>query len=321
MGSGEVVRCRNGLGVLGELEIEELAGFVTPGSALDQQLVRVKGQVYVRKYVSRASGGRNPHLYDLLENEVRAGTRLGQVFRDAYPRQLASLVAYNTDLEEPFVLLREYFGEPAAGPATRFETADRLRFQHELLRALQLVSIAGLVHGAVGMETVRWHEGRLQLVDFEWAQRVGEPRRPGRRSIARSPEQQHGGGLVDGRDDVWGAGVLIRELHLGRLGVNGHRGQDPTLLRDLLNPVFDRPVEHRPTAADLLVRLHGDATPPPFADPDAPLAAGRELFEQVARRKTGAAPPPPAGKPRSWLRTLFTLMALAVVALRGTRPW
>ncbi|ONI84543.1 hypothetical protein ALI22I_28735 [Saccharothrix sp. ALI-22-I] len=319
----EVVRCRYVTGVLAEIEVEDLNEFVTPGAALEQRLVKVNGRLYVRKYVSRAAGSRNPRLYDLLHNEIRAGTRLGQVFPERYPAELAQLVAYNVDAEEPFVLLREYVGAPASPQITRFDDTQRRRFESGLLRALQLTAQAGVVHGAVTVDSVRWDDGHVQLVDFESAERVGEPRRGGA-SGARSPEQAAGTGVVDERDDLWGAALLIRGLHIG--GTRQDRSRDPQRLRELLDPVFDNPVDRRPTAADLLGRMHADNHVPPSVDPDARFADGRALFERVCARKRGptvsanesppAAPTPPGWRGKRFFQ-LFAAVFLVSVLIIG----
>ncbi|WP_447001929.1 hypothetical protein ACRAKI_19460 [Saccharothrix isguenensis] len=280
----EVVRCRYVTGVLAEIEVEDLNEFVTPGAALEQRLVKVNGRLYVRKYVSRAAGSRNPRLYDLLHNEIRAGTRLGQVYPERYPAELSQLVAYNIDAEEPFVLLREYVGAPASPELPRFDDTRRRQFESGLLRAVQLTANAGVVHGAVTADSVRWDDGHVQLVDFESAERVGEPRRGGG-SAVRSPEQAAGTGVVDERDDVWGAALQIRALHIG--GTRQDRSRDPQRLRELLDPVFDNPVELRPSAGDLLGRMHADNHVPACVDPDARFADGRALFERVCARKRG----------------------------------
>jgi hypothetical protein len=303
------VRCRNVRGVLLKVELTDRGEFVTPGSVLEQRLVMAQNQqVFVRKFVSQAAGERNPRLYDLLDNEIRAGTRLGQVFGDRYPPELARLAAYNMDAEEPFVLLHEYLGEPARGRAIRLDDAQRRLFQVSLWRALQLTAAAGVVHGAVDLKAVRWDGRQLQLVDFESAERAGEPRRGGH-------------GEVDVRDDMWGAGRLVRILFLGALadGSRLDRSHDPQLLRTLLDPVFDNPVERRPYPADLLRSLRASGSVPPLSDPEAGLAAGRELFDQVSAGKpqpavVDRAPPDDARSGRWGLRILPFLAAMIVVA-------
>lgn len=288
-GQREVVRCRYLSGVLKEIEIERLNEFVTPGALLEQRFVRVNGRVFVCKYVSRAAGHRDPRLYDLLDNEVRAGTRLGHCYPGRYPAELAQLVAYNIDAEEPFLLLREYAGVPMAEPAHRFKDAERRQVERGLARALCLTSEAGVVHGAVTLDALRWDEGRVQLVDFEFAERVGEPRRR-RASAIRSPEQAAGTGQVHACDDLWAAAVLIRRLHLGSsTDVQPDRRHDPDRLRGLLDPILGNALEQRLSAVELLGRLHGDNHLPEVADPDARLAQGRALYDAVAERKGGAA--------------------------------
>jgi hypothetical protein len=300
----DVVRCRYVTGLLAEVEVEDLNEFLTPASVLEQRLVKVNGRVYVRKYVSRPAGERNPRLYDLLDNEIRAGTRLGQAFPDRYPDELTRLVAYNIDAEEPFVLLTEYIGAPAPGQVAKFGDAQRRQFEQGLLRALHLASTAGVVHGAVTMEALRWDSGQVQLVDFESAERIGEPRRSG-------------GGVVDERDDVLSAGHLIRRLHLDPPPPD--RGRDPQRLRALLDPVFTNPVDRQPTLEQLLTAVRADHRPAGFVNPEQEFEAGRLLFDQVSQRKRGTSSPvtPPSAAPASSspLQRLFFRLTLAVLVL------
>ncbi|MBP2335024.1 hypothetical protein JOF41_001202 [Saccharothrix coeruleofusca] len=315
----EPERCRDVFGVLREVVVEDVGEFVTPGSVLEQRLVHVDGALFVRKYVSRAAGARDPRRYDLLDREVRAGTRLGQVFKRLYPRELARLAAYNLDVEEPFALLHAYHGEPAIGPASRFAEDERRRFEQELFRALVLTAAAGVVHGAVGMEAVRWQEGRLQLVDFEHALRVGDPRWD-----ASSPDGAgRAGARADPRDDVWDAARLLRRVSLGPHadGPVLDRARDPERLRVLLDPVFDNPVELRPRAAEVLAALRGDPSLPPTTDPEAGLGPGRALFDQVSAAKGGPPSPPPARPPRRGRRGLRLFSLLAVAVLTATAPF
>ncbi|WIX92967.1 hypothetical protein [Amycolatopsis sp. DG1A-15b] len=321
----ESVLCRDVHGRLREIRLTDHGAFVTPGSALQQRLVVAHDQRLVRKFVPRAAGARDPRLYELLDNEVRAGTRLGQVYSGSYPAELARLVAYNMDVEEPFVLLRAYPGLPAADQVKGFDDAERREFQIGLLRALQLTAAAGVVHGAIGLTTVRWADNRLQLVDFESAERVGEPRRAGGGSRGRSPEQAAGLGEVDARDDLWAAGLLIRAAYPGT-SANGSapdRSHDPERLRALLDGVFDHPLEQRPTPADLLLQLRADQRVPPPGDPEAGLIEGRRLFEQICVDKRGPATSPPArgtdpdGRVKRKLPFLATVAVIAVVLIIG----
>lgn len=322
----EAVLCRDVHGRLREIRLTDQGAFVTPGSALQQRLVVAQDQRLVRKSVPRAAGARDPRLYELLDNEVRAGTRLGQVYSGSYPAELARLVAYNMDVEEPFVLLRAYPGLPAADQVKGLGDAERREFQIGLLRAVQLTAAAGVVHGAIGLTTVRWADNRLQLVDFESAERVGEPRRAGGDSQGRrSPEQAAEVGEVDARDDLWAAGLLIRAVYPGTSANSSapDRRHDPERLRALLDGVFDNPLEQRPTPADLLLQLRADQRVPPLGDPEAGLGEGRRLFEQICVDKRGPATSPPArgtdpdGRVKRKLPFLATVAVIAAVLIIG----
>ncbi|MBP2324814.1 hypothetical protein JOF56_005199 [Kibdelosporangium banguiense] len=316
-GQIEFVSCRDVWGVLRQIEIEDVNEFRTPGSVLDQRLVRVNGRNYVRKFVSRTAGRRDPQRYDLLENEIRAGCRLGQVFGERFPPDLAGLVAYNVDVEQPFALLREYVGAPAADQVRHFDDGQRKAFEQGLFRAMQNLGVAGIVHGAVTIDAVRWHDGRLQLVDFESAERVGELRR--RRSLG----QPTGVDQVDVRDDMLAAAILVRHVQPGvpSNGSSPDRSRDPDRLRALLDPVFDNPVDRRPYPADLLAKLRVDNRPPPHDDPDGLLAAGHDLFEHVSQGKLGSQEPEPPGKPSRrrgrWMRSFLALTVVLATTVIG----
>lgn len=306
MAEVEVVRCRDVSGRLRKLELIDQGEFATPGSALSQRLVVGNDVPLVRKFVPRAAGDRNPRYYDLLDNEIRAGTRLGQFLGRRYPVQLARLVAYNVDVEEPFVLLNTYVGEPAA--PDRFDDRQRRQFQIGLLRALQAAGAAGVVHGALSLNALRWDGAQPQLVDFESAQRVGDPRRGA------------GTGVVDPRDDLYAAALLIRQVALNATAEPApDRTRDPELLRALLDPILAGPIEHWPMPADLLSRLRAQAPPFMVSDPEAALAEGYARFEQVCARKRGqhvagmAAP----AQARRWRLPFLTTMLLTCAAVAG----
>jgi hypothetical protein len=286
---------------------------------LSQQLVKANEQLYVRKFVSRGDGARHPRLYRVLDNEVRAGTRLAQVFADRYPAELSRLVAYNMDTDEPFVLLRAYLGDPAATSVKHFDDAARRQFQIGLLRALHLTGVAGVVHGAVSIDAMRWSAGQVQLVDFESAERDGEPRASGGPAPVRSPEQIAGTGPADVRDDLWSAGQLIRSLYSTPPGgaVAPERGRDPERLRVLLDDVFDKPLEQRPYAAELLRKLHAPAPSVPTTNPDDALREGRQLFDRISADRRGTPSrraPGPAGARKKPASLLLLLAALVLVA-------
>ena len=289
----EVVRCRDVTGRLRDITLTDNSEFVSPGAALEQRIVLAQQKRLIRKFVSRQAGRRDPRLYTLLDNEIRAGARLGQVYTEEYPPEIARLVAYNVDVEEPFALLRDYSGEPVVSAVKGFDEDQRRQFDLSLLRAVQLVGAAGVVHGAVNLNAIRWDGRRVQLVDFEWAERAGEPRRHGG-PRPRTPEQLAGTGLVDVRDDVWAAGRVVRRNHLGASADSSwpDRSRDPERLRSLLSPVFDNPAEQRPHAVELLAKLRVRSPLPHREDPEEAFRAGRKEFDEAGLRKRG---PQPAG--------------------------
>ncbi|MCA1671427.1 MAG: hypothetical protein LC799_04235, partial [Actinobacteria bacterium] len=186
------------------------------------------------------------------------------------------------------------------------------------LRALLHTGAAGLVHGGVSLATLRWDGNNLQLVDFEQAYQVGEPRRRSGTAPSRSPEQADGVGTADARDDIWGAGAVIHEITTGR-HTNGGRydlSQDPEALRFLLHGVFAGQAVARPDATELLQRLRADTSVKTAPGPGKVLAAGRQAFEEACARKRGWPPePPPPAPPESAKSTIALLVGGGVVLL------
>ncbi|WP_328475428.1 hypothetical protein OHA21_19145 [Actinoplanes sp. NBC_00393] len=292
----EEVVCRDLHGNLHRVRLATRDGFATPASMLVQQIVTGPNDVpFLRKYVPAEAGRRDPRLYDLLDNEIRMIAQLTRVL-GGRAGEVPVLAGYNVDVEEPFVLLRPYAGQPAADGLRLLDQDGKRRFQVGVLRALHLIGAAGVVHGALSLDVLRWNGSIVQLVDFEWAQGAGEPRRAGT-GPRQSPERLQGTGVADPRDDVWSAGVLIRELVLGRqaLAAPADQSADPVRLRERLDGVF-RPVEQRPTAADLLRRMHVTAPDVRPVDVLAGFGDGYRMFETMCRRKGGAPPGAPAPK-------------------------
>lgn len=300
------VRIRYVDGHVREVELTDQGRFDTPGSRLEQQLVRTATDtVLIRKYVPRAEGRARPHLYDLLDREIRADARLLQVYGPVPPPELPTLVAYNVDAEEPFALLRPYESEPVTDDLLSRLVDDKeapARFRASLVRALLLTGRAGVVHGEVTFKHLRWTGTHVQLVDFEHS-RCADLRRSERPVLPR----------VDVRDDLPQAGEIIRRLALGvsDAGLPADHARDPEHLRALLEGVF-RKTEQRPYARDLLDRMQVDTSLPPLKDPEHDLRAGWRLFDEMSTTGTAEATIPP---PRSgWRRRILGLMLLATLA-------
>lgn len=298
------VQYRNAFGVREKGEFTIFGELALPGAVLPTRVVEDRtGRRMVQKWVPQRMGDGHPGYFDLLDSEIRAGTRLAQVFTGTrYPVELPRLIGYDVDGREPFVLLEQYRGEPAAQHAKRLTQHQRHRFQVSLLRALLHIGAAGVVHGGVSLATLRWDGDNLQLVDFEHATQVGQQRSS--TAAARFPGRI-GAGATGPGDDIWAAGVVIHELTTGR-NTNGGRynlSQDPEALRYLLHDVLTEQTAPRPDAAELLRRLRADATIQIAPGPDAVLSAGRQAFEDADARKRGRPlepiPPPVAAPQRA----------------------
>ncbi|MCA1674862.1 MAG: hypothetical protein LC799_22610, partial [Actinobacteria bacterium] len=171
----KALRYRNAFGMREATEVTIVRDLALPGAMLPARIVVARtGRRMVQKWVPQQLGDGDTTYFDLLDREIRAGTRLAQAFAGTrYPVELAQLIGYDVDGKEPFVLLDEYRGEPAAQHASRLTLHERHRFQVSLLRALLHTGAAGLVHGGVSLATLRWDGNNLQLVDFEQAYQVG----------------------------------------------------------------------------------------------------------------------------------------------------
>ncbi|MGQ0777879.1 MAG: hypothetical protein ACT4NY_26295 [Pseudonocardiales bacterium] len=314
------VHYRNAFGVRDTGEFTIVGDLALPGAVLPARIVVDRtGTRMVQKWVPHQMGKGHPGYFELLDSEIRAGTRLAQVFAGShYPVELPRLIGYDVDGREPFVLLDEYRGQPATQHATRLTQHERHRFQVSLLRALLHTGAAGIVHGGVSLATLRWDGDHLQLVDFEQAAQVGQTQRGHSTASARSPA-----GAADPGDDIWAAGAVIHELTTGR-HTNGGRynlSQDPEALRYLLHDVLAEQPAARPDAAALLGRLRADASVEITPGVDAVLSAGRQAFDEASARKRGwqpEAPLPPLAEPAQFVKSeealkMFLRVGLGVV--------
>ncbi|QFZ19634.1 hypothetical protein [Saccharothrix syringae] len=255
------VRCRTVDGTPHVLHLTVVGEAGTTGE-LPARLVSVDGgPPLLQKWVPRTPAGR-PGPLGPLDREIRAVHRFAEVFPpDAYPVELPRLRYYDVDGEDPFVLLDPYRGVPATEALPGLTARDRYRLQVGLLRALHLAGAAGMAHGRVGLDVLRWDAaaGTAQLVDFGHA----------------APAAPHA--------DVRAAG-----LALWRTAHPGDAAPDPAAadgaLGTLLAGVFADPPATPPTPGELLARLR-EPTGGHAADPHARLAADVYAFEAEVRRK------------------------------------
>ncbi|MDQ3150989.1 MAG: hypothetical protein M3R63_04455 [Actinomycetota bacterium] len=273
------VRCRTIDGTAHTLQLSVVGDAGPTGAYLPARMVSVDGgPALLQKWVPRMPSG-EPGPLTMLDREIQATHRFALLFpRNAYPLELPRLRYYDVDSEEPSMLLEPYRGAPVA-EVQQLSAQDRYRLQVGLLRALRLVGVAGMTHGRVDLDTLRWDAATraVQLVGFERATPIGD----------RSPGAA-GGEPADIRDDVWDAGLAI-----WRTAYPAHDGRgapdltvDGGALSALLAGVFVDPPAARPTPGELLSRLR-EPTQVRVVDLASPLRASEDAFDKAVQRKRG----------------------------------
>jgi hypothetical protein len=320
-GAWETLQYRDYRYHLQQVEVRE----VEPAESVRTELavrvfVTADGDRLVQKTVRREAGLADPELYDLLDREIRAGARLLRRFSESgYPAELSKLVGYDIDREEPFVVLAQMPGAPVRSQSGQLLTGEQHTFEVGLFRALRLMEAAKLVHGGLSSDSVWWGAGRVQVASFEHAVLAGEPRVRNRVSRACPPEQRSVTGAALARDDVWSAGAVLMEVVTGRdPGSAPDAARSGPALAELLSEVFHADPAARPTASELLARLHESDHVPPRPDGAArEFASSRQRFDEVlAGKQAGPARElPHTDVERSHrARTLYVLAGLIAVA-------
>lgn len=236
----------------------------------------------VQRRVPRSEGREREYLYDLLETEARMGARLLTLLGRAYPAELPRLIGYSLDVEEPFVLLSDYRGEPVSRYSGALLITDQRAMQVSLLRAVRILSACGIVHRRIEPATVRWDGSAVQLTDLSHATLIGNRRlRMGEAPYA-CPAQRQGTGLAATSDDLWSAGMVIYRTVTGR---------EIADLPDLsatpaLQPINDVFSGSPPSAQEMLARLRA---PDPMrslsVEQDLGLEEGRAAFDRAREAK------------------------------------
>jgi hypothetical protein len=322
-GAWETLRYRDFRYHLREVEVKEVDLEQPLRTELEvRALVTADGERLVQKTVRRAAGLADPELYELLDREIRAGARLLRRFSEpGYPAELSRMVGYDIDREEPFVVLAQMPGSPVRSRSGQLLTGDQHAFEVGLFRALRLIEAAKLVHGGLSADSVWWGAGGVQVAFFEHAVLAGEPRVRNRVSRVCPPQQRSVTGAALARDDVWSAGAVLMEVVTGRdPGSAPDPARSGPALGELLSEVFHTEPAARPTASELLARLHESDHVPPRPDGAAKeFASSRQRFDAVLAGKHAgpAGEPPEAEAGRSHrARTFFVLAGVvAVIAL------
>jgi hypothetical protein len=229
--------------------------------------------------------------YQQLDNEILAGRWLHRVARSArYPAHVSRLIGFVADSADPFALVEDYEGEPVSAAASHLSVAEQRVFQVSLMTGLRWLAEAGLVHCAIGPDTVRWDgdNGQAQITDFSLATVIGADR-----SAVSRPSRQGQGlrtGAVTDRDDVWAALLLCYYMQAGReftgLGQLADWPAGGDLAADIKAGQDNCPCAH----TILTDRLKVPDPVPLGRGSDSALAEGVDEFLRIRRDKHPGAP-------------------------------
>ncbi|WP_405858537.1 hypothetical protein OG361_30295 [Streptomyces sp. NBC_00090] len=246
-----------------------------------------------------ASAQADPQAYALLEREVSAAVAIERRYgAEKFGAVFARVVGFDLTAPEPFVLYRLPGGRPLTEWTGRLGPEEQERIIGQLSLAVRLLEEAGLVHRAVGPDTVRWDGAHVRLCEPFAALRAGEEREPFGGAPWASPEQRAGLGAADPRDDLWSVAQLGYYLLSGRPargeGPPGDLGDYRRLAALGQSGLFSPRAAERPRPAELMRLLNV---------PD-PLAAAVGAADPLAR----------------WHAQYDTQLARKRVAFGGDRP-
>lgn len=155
----------------------------------------------------------------LLAREARRGRGLYAAASKSYPRQLGRFIGDNPEAERPYTLFTCY-GRTlseiiAAEGALPFPPEALRRAVADLLAALAFLHTDRLVHGRLGLDTLRWDGEALQLGDFGHCVLEGEERvAPGPNPPWDAPRPAQERRALRA-DDVYAAGLVVFLLGTG----------------------------------------------------------------------------------------------------------
>ncbi len=225
--------------------------------------------------------------YHRLDNEILAGRRVFEVTQTVgYPPEVSRLSGDDASSAHPYALLEPYRGQPLTVAGRQMDLDEQVQFQVSLLKGLCWLGAAGIAHRGIAPSTVRWDGQQAQLTDFSMCTVIGAPREVIGTPPWAAREQQPAdvGGRVSERDDIWAAGRLIFYVSTQEELTDIRQVSDRPTLRNLLAGVFGPP-ENRPTAGELLGRLHAASPVPRALNGYSRLDVGRKSFYALRARK------------------------------------
>ncbi|MGW2520371.1 hypothetical protein ACWC09_25780 [Streptomyces sp. NPDC001617] len=229
-----------------------------------------------------------------LEAEIRAALCLHRAFHgSAYQSLFPSLVGYDMDAEEPFVLYQAPRGDAAAQLSYGISTTEQRTIERDLVLAVRLMEGLGLVHRGLVPAAVRWDGKRAQLWDLGAVARIGSRRVPTGAPPYAAPEQRHGVGRTDARDALWSVAQIVYQLATGQQGDPEGPPRDLASYRSLERPLgaaFAALAEDRPAPAEVLALLMPGPDPAALVEarPD-PLQPHRQDYDRAMEQKRRAA--------------------------------
>ncbi|WP_166663583.1 hypothetical protein [Streptomyces sp. NBC_00582] len=231
--------------------------------------------------------------YTLLEAEITAALALHRAFGGTrFAGLFPTPVGHDMNTPSPFVLYAVPRGRPLAGLTEGVSLAGQRVVERDLVLAVRLMDLIGLVHRGIVPGAVRWDDHAVQVWDLGSVVRTGRPRVPYGVPPFASPEQRAGVGATEPRDALWSVAQVMHQLVTGRPGSPDGPPADLAAHRSLagtLSPVYARRAEDRPTPDALLRTL----VPEMAAEvagvllPD-PLEQYRREFDETRRRKHAA---------------------------------
>ncbi|MFF3092002.1 hypothetical protein [Streptomyces cyaneofuscatus] len=253
------------------------------------------GQQCVQVFLPTAAAA-DPAARALLDTEAGTALQLARALENtAYAHLFPTLIGYELDTPEPFLLYAAPRGIPA-GRTHVMSATDQRVFARDLTLALCLLDGQGLVPRGVSPGTVLWDGASVQLWGLEGVARAGRPRTPWGRAPYCSPEQQRGEGLVDARDAVWSAAQVLYQLVTGHPGPADRAPTDLAqhrVLAGTLPGAFAPTAGARPSPATLLELLApGEAGRVALTAATDGARPHQEAYAQALRAKRRAVPAP-----------------------------
>ena len=176
--------------------------------------LRTGGDVAVK--IPHAFLARNPEYMERLRREA-------QIAASVYSPRVVRVVDLDTHEGVPYLVMEFVPGETLADTQRhqgRFTLADTLNLGLEVARALDAAHARGIVHRDLKPQNIKLVEGEVKVLDFGIAKAEGFANVTSASIFMGTPEYcapERADGLGDIRSDIYSLGVIMFEMHEGRL--------------------------------------------------------------------------------------------------------